>query len=753
MPRILTFFAAIFMTILVAQPGWGFPSSTNGESDQMSLIGRWAEGACQSTVAMGDYLIFHHGGFLEIVDYSDPASPVLISQLVTPTYPVLMSLADDVLVVSDAFNTLTIIDLADPAAPVVAGSLAFAGRIEKIAASGEWVYVASSEIMDEGILTPVNLGNPGAPVVHPTVAIETNLDDMAIGSGRLVICEGGEISVYDLGTPASPSFLGQTTVSGSGWWTKALIFNGQAFIARQDFQVDLDILDISGPGAPVPIGQASWPPAMVDSGWRFTGMSIRDMDLFMAGSSGAIYTCDVTDPANPNLLDSFDCGRPLNGMALMATRTFLPLDYGGGFMIVDAADPSNLFTITIHEFGQSLFGVSVDFNRAYVFSHQDMIDILDVTDPESPVKIGRVDTGAEVGGFDARGDYLYVCNNSYVLNVYDVSDPANPFITDQLGSEDQGGFLIERDGLVYVAGPGGLTIFDVDDPDDITEISFHPTGYYPHEFVLQGRYVYSVNNSYTNEFDFLIIDVNNPSNPQTIGSMVIPGKARALAVNGEFAFVATDSTFDSITVSSEIKIFDISDPENPVHHSSISSPAGEIGSWQTGRALVADGGYLYADADEMGVLVYDVSNPAAPLEYGYFDTGHTARGLAFEFNRLFVADWDDGLYILSNDLVEPSGVSPGRSPLILGQNFPNPFNPYTTIAFNIPKRGLVNLRVFDMAGRLVKNLIPAEPHTPGRHKVVWNGRDENGRQVASGTYFYRLEAGSYSETKRMVLIK
>jgi hypothetical protein len=85
--------------------------------------------------------------------------------------------------------------------------------------------------------------------------------------------------------------------------------------------------------------------------------------------------------------------------------------------------------------------------------------------------------------------------------------------------------------------------------------------------------------------------------------------------------------------------------------------------------------------------------------------------------------------------------------------YPNPFNPQTTIAFELPKRESVTLRIFDISGRLVRSLIAAKPHTPGRHEVVWNGRDDAGRQVASGTYFYRLEAGSYSETKRMVLIK
>ena len=85
--------------------------------------------------------------------------------------------------------------------------------------------------------------------------------------------------------------------------------------------------------------------------------------------------------------------------------------------------------------------------------------------------------------------------------------------------------------------------------------------------------------------------------------------------------------------------------------------------------------------------------------------------------------------------------------------YPNPFNPQTTIAFELPDRETVTLQVFDMAGRLVKELIGAEVYAQGPHQVIWNGRDDSGRQVASGTYFYRFEAGSYNETKRMVLLK
>jgi FG-GAP-like repeat/ASPIC and UnbV/Secretion system C-terminal sorting domain len=85
--------------------------------------------------------------------------------------------------------------------------------------------------------------------------------------------------------------------------------------------------------------------------------------------------------------------------------------------------------------------------------------------------------------------------------------------------------------------------------------------------------------------------------------------------------------------------------------------------------------------------------------------------------------------------------------------FPNPFNPQTTIAFDLPKQAAVSLRVYDVSGRLVDVLLDDEVANQGRNEAVWNGRDAQGQTVSAGIYFYRLEAGDYSETKRMALIK
>jgi hypothetical protein len=88
----------------------------------------------------------------------------------------------------------------------------------------------------------------------------------------------------------------------------------------------------------------------------------------------------------------------------------------------------------------------------------------------------------------------------------------------------------------------------------------------------------------------------------------------------------------------------------------------------------------------------------------------------------------------------------------LSQNYPNPFNPTTRISFALPKQSQVRLQVFDMMGRVVATLVD-EVLPAGKHAVVWNGRTSDGRQMASGLYFYTLKTGDYVATKKMMLLK
>lgn len=85
-------------------------------------------------------------------------------------------------------------------------------------------------------------------------------------------------------------------------------------------------------------------------------------------------------------------------------------------------------------------------------------------------------------------------------------------------------------------------------------------------------------------------------------------------------------------------------------------------------------------------------------------------------------------------------------------NFPNPFNPSTTISYYLPESTTVRLEVFNLKGQLVKNLIDTH-QTAGRHDVVWDGRDMTKQLVASGVYFYRLTSPRESYTRKMLMLK
>jgi hypothetical protein len=88
----------------------------------------------------------------------------------------------------------------------------------------------------------------------------------------------------------------------------------------------------------------------------------------------------------------------------------------------------------------------------------------------------------------------------------------------------------------------------------------------------------------------------------------------------------------------------------------------------------------------------------------------------------------------------------------LEQNQPNPFNPVTKIRFSIDRDAVVMLSIYDVSGKRVKTLVN-RPLKAGRYTEEWNGRDAQGRELASGVYFYRLKAGSKIITKKMVLLK
>jgi len=156
-------------------------------------------------------------------------------------------------------------------------------------------------------------------------------------------------------------------------------------------------------------------------------------------------------------------------------------------------------------------------------------------------------------------------------------------------------------------------------------------------------------------------------------------------------------------------------------------------------------------------LPMDYAYQITPSETRYFTLSYTAGSTVNTINETLI--------ITTNDpanpnldipvLVTPSAnEDPNLVPFTtaLDKNYPNPFNPETTIRFSTKEAGQVRLSIYNLKGQLIRNLVD-ENKAAGQHRVIWNGKDDRGSNVASGIYFYRMDATNYSATKKMMLMK
>jgi hypothetical protein len=130
--------------------------------------------------------------------------------------------------------------------------------------------------------------------------------------------------------------------------------------------------------------------------------------------------------------------------------------------------------------------------------------------------------------------------------------------------------------------------------------------------------------------------------------------------------------------------------------------------------------------------------------------------------------WDSGYYykvsaidihgnesdhaMLGPDNVTGTDLPPAALVDFLAQNRPNPFNPVTTIVFGLDEASHASLEIYDATGRLVRVLVD-DPLEANRYERVWDGKDNAGRPVASGVYFYKLVTKDFTQTRKMVLLK
>ncbi len=160
------------------------------------------------------------------------------------------------------------------------------------------------------------------------------------------------------------------------------------------------------------------------------------------------------------------------------------------------------------------------------------------------------------------------------------------------------------------------------------------------------------------------------------------------------------------------------------------------------------------------LIEWDLSDPA---QVGSWIGNGALDGSRYRFDSIQLTHTTEGavfgrLYFDDLRLVTPVivGIEPQLAQLPqefhLEQNFPNPFNPETTIEYSVRQAGSVHLAIYNLKGQLVRSLVKEEIPA-GTHRITWDGRDSRGNQAASGVYIYRLTSDSQNLSRRMLLIR
>lgn len=257
-----------------------------------------------------------------------------------------------------------------------------------------------------------------------------------------------------------------------------------------------------------------------------------------------------------------------------------------------------------------------------------------------------------------------------------------------------------------------------------------------------------------NDGNVTVIDAGNKDSLKTISQWLnLPNPSphnNALTSDRKYLY----STDEVGAIPRLIKIWNIQDLTNVT----------QVSTWQPTNITtsIVHNVEIYGDTAVIahytaGVRVLDISNPAQPSEIAWYDTypsnnGNTYTGCwgvyKFPSGKIAASDMKTGLYVLKvGNSVGINDYNNTADDYSLGQNYPNPFNPKTIIRYSISENNFVNLKVYDILGNEVSELVNKK-QTAGNYQIEFNGES-----LSSGIYFYRLTSGEFVETKRMILLK
>lgn len=371
------------------------------------------------------------------------------------------------------------------------------------------------------------------------------------------------------------------------------------------------------------------------------------------------------------------------------------------------------------------------------------------------VGVADLDNGVETGDLEAGEGSIaelmfYVSND---LNYAGYLIPINFVFRDASAEEDNtltdpSGALIVQEQITY---SGGHVRIHSTTMDRLGDINLNGIPYEIGDVIYLTNYFINPIGYSLNPLQRLNSDVNQDGNPATVADLVfminnllnlgqLSSKPRVESGAVTLSIDRSNSRF-SLNYSSELEL-------------------GAI-AMTLEAAEELDGGInFYSVMEEKGMIVRSATEGNLLRLLIYSEDGHTMPSGLNEFfgidNNIYLKIKDVQISSAGGSVLRPDFGDDPESILpegfVLHQNSPNPFNPTTEIRFDLSRSSRVELRVHNVLGQEIRTLVD-EILPAGSHTVVWNGRDNYGNAVSSGIYFYRLGTESFSDTKKMILLK
>jgi len=548
---------------------------------------------------------------------------------------------------------------------------------------------------------------------------------VAVTQDRVAVI--GSVGSRTIQFAAINNAVSPTVIGGAGIWSasqsrRVAVKGDLAFVAKHN--AGLKVLDVSNPSIPQEIGSLSFD--------VFVYCVATADSVVYAGTDSKLWAIDVSNPQLPSALGS--CELPARAYDIVLYGDYvLATTQGEGMRVIDVSDPTNLVEVG-HTSPSTEFGVAVWSDHAFTTTGASM-KVIDLTDPTNPTVVATVDPPPYLARAVVQDDIAYVSASTGVV-VYDVSTPNSPQLLGEVALPKSAGEAYLVDDVLYVAcGQGGVQV----------------------------------------------VDVTNPSTPQLLGGLYIQDSAFDVVPTGE-ALVVAAGEYGIYTIPLQcggvlpLQVYpgdtdnngnvDILDLLPLGLHFLHQGPTRESGNliWSAQPATAwTNPPETYADTDGNGV-VNEQDLFAIGLNWGQT---HDQGSSAFEIDPgdpVLVSQNRKAFFTLYQSLSGSSETTLAMKTLlaemldlespafpsrfVVFQNHPNPFNPLTTIRFDLPMAGLVTLQIFDVRGELVKIVIKDRPYDPGNHSVTVSTE-----QLSSGVYFYRLKTSQSEAVRKMTVIK